>query len=132
VELLVGMGKYSWSNLYITTKSFPLPKEITGPKKVRAKLFHYDKPMYDQDIIKDMESYGYRPANAHELLSFGLIQLEEQEKRCVVGLSAVAADWRLNRKTMCLRSGVDGYGVDLAVFGLGWGGGHWFLAIKEV
>ena len=63
---LIKEKEFDWVNSNITDTLFPEPKEIRND----FKLFHFDKYFSSEDAIKELEKYGWRAANAWELLSW--------------------------------------------------------------
>lgn len=66
LKSLIKAKKLDYVNFNITAKNFPAPKEIGTD----FKLFHFDKSIASEDVIKAMEAEGYHPADLYELLSF--------------------------------------------------------------
>ncbi len=55
-------------NNNITSENFP-EQEIRG----EVKIFHFDRFISSEDVIKEMKQEGYEPANLYELLEYAKI-----------------------------------------------------------
>lgn len=126
---MIAAGKYDYANLNITSKRFPA--KDSGKKELVPAILHYAKPMSSEDVIREMDKRGLRPATIHELCVYGEKYPDEQRKYPIVALGSV---WRVFGGLPC---GVylDSYGserlLDLSVWGDGWHGDHRFLAFRK-
>ena len=129
VEELVRLGDYDWANSNITSPHFPTSR--TGKVETKIKLFHFDQSISSEQAIREMDKAGYRPAEAHELLAFGVKYPDVQREFPVVALGSV---WRRPygfRLVVCLYGiGVKRY-AGLHWFGRGWGDDWRFAAVRN-
>jgi len=89
VENAVKAGKYDWSNSDITTKNFP-PKR-KGKAGIELTLFHFNRSMESDEVVREFDKQGLRPAELPELLSFGAKYPDIQRDFPVVALGSF---WR--------------------------------------
>ena len=69
-EQMIEAGNYNDVNDEITKRNFLFSNDIAvNRKEIRAKLFTFNKEIKTQDIILEMNKFGYRPANLIELLA---------------------------------------------------------------
>lgn len=128
VESLVKKGKYGWSNPSISSKKFPT--KFSEQHKVETKLF-FDYTTYSEDIIVEMKKQGFRPAELHELLTYGIKNPEEQRKYPIIALSSPLRFWRPSRQVAYLGNDRKGRVLDLYYFDTDWHKGCRFLAVRE-
>jgi hypothetical protein len=89
IEQLVKAGKYDWSNPDITSKNFPSNKK--GNAQVSIQLVHFDRTMTSDEVLKELDKQGLRPATLPELLAFGAKYPDKQREFPIVALGSV---WR--------------------------------------
>ena len=119
---LIEKGKFGYVNSDITEANFPDLKS----KAKEYKLFHFDRTIFSEDIIKEMQKEGWEPADLRQLLSWK----DGNEKDWVVALGQEWRDSRGDRGVPYLD--FDGE----RMLRLGWDGGGWharcrFLAVRN-
>jgi len=118
VDQAIADGKYGWKNSDITAKHFPISPEMIGTKvEISGKLFHFNRSMSSEDVIKEMDKDGYRPAVLMEALALAAAYPELQRRFPIIALGSV---WRVsfgNRRVPCLL--VDGYDRKLFLYYFG-------------
>ncbi len=70
IEGLLTAGNYDWENENISDRNFP--QERTGGEQIRIELVHLDRDITNKNALAELDSRGLRPANAAELLAFGV------------------------------------------------------------
>lgn len=58
-------------------------------RSVRMKIFQFKRPIASNEVIKEMEKRGYRPAESSELIAFS----KEYSDSFVVALGSFKTDW---------------------------------------
>lgn len=129
VETMVKEGRYDWKNDDINDKNFPSKR--TGQKEIELKLFHFNKAMASEDVIKEMDKQGYRPAELPELLALGAKHPDEQKKYPIIALGSVWQDWDGGRYVAYLRLGGSERKLGLGCYGIDWGEGCRFAAVSK-
>ena len=108
--------RFDWVSPNITEENFP-------PEKVRNtdyKLFHFDRYVSSEDVVKEMDKEGYNPANIYELLNWK--DWNSKDWVVALGSSCVLGGSR----QVAFLSRVDfGRGLVLDVWGGDWRG-DWF------
>ena len=129
VEDMVKLGKYDWTNSDITSEHFPVTRQ--GKSEVEVELVHFDRVMSSNDVLRELDKQGYRPADLRELLDFGAAYPEEQRKYPIAALGSV---WQLpnGRRRVADLVGSAGY----RGLGLDWLEDDWnefwrFLAVRK-
>ncbi|MDP3729825.1 MAG: hypothetical protein Q8R26_03740 [bacterium] len=89
VESLVEHGRYDWKNRDIISDSFRTGRK--GEANLSLELVHLNQEITSEEVLKELDKRGLRPAELHELLSFGIKYPEEQRKYPIVALGSV---WR--------------------------------------
>ena len=126
---MIAAGKYDWTNSEITEEKFPIIQG-KGSRQVEAALFHFGRYISSEDVIKEMDQAGYRPAKTEELLAFGEHNPEVQRSFPVVELSS-AAVVSGGRSVLFLGADGSGRGLCLGWFGADWGARCRFLAVRK-
>ena len=87
---MIQVGNYDHVNSDITSEHFP----VQGKEKVKCEieLICYGRCMQSDDVVRDLESRGMRPATLFELLAFGAQYPEQQREFPVVALGSVWQD----------------------------------------
>ncbi len=88
LEAMIAAGRYDWANSDITAKRFPVEGEGKVTKK--AKLYHFNRSMTSEEVIRELDKQGKRPATIEELLAFGAQHPEIQRQFPVVALGSSA------------------------------------------
>ena len=126
---MIAGGKYDWVNENITRENFPTTGQ--GKQEREVVLFHFNRFISSDDVIKEMASAGYRPAMLEELLALGETQPELQRQFPIVALGSV---WRVSggfREVPYLDGCGAGRYLGLRCFGGGWCGGCRFAAVRN-
>ena len=89
VEKAVKAGKYYWKDDDITDKNFP-PKR-SGSAEIDIQLVNFNKNMSSEDVLKELDKMGLRPAELPELLVLGTKYPNEQKRYPIIALGSV---WR--------------------------------------
>lgn len=84
VEQLVEAGKYGWSNDDITSHNFPSFER--GMAQVVVYLVNFNSDISSEDVIRELDRQGLRPATLKELLTLGVAQPDLQCKNPIVAL----------------------------------------------
>mgnify|MGYP001565934880 CR=1 FL=1 len=129
IEALVKECGCDYNNDDITSKNFPTKR--TGQCKVETKTYHFNKVMTSEEAIAEMKKDGFRPAETHELLAYGIKNRDEQRKYPIVGLGSVWQYWFGFRRVAYLYGYAGKRYLYLSFFGSGWYGGDRFLAVRE-
>jgi len=126
---MISAGAYDWVNSDITSEHFPVKGE--GRVELVPELVHYGKSMSSDDIIRDMDKRGLRPATLPELLAYGEKNPEKQREFPIVALDSVGRGRRGYRCVACLCCGGSARGLGLSVWSGGWDGHFRFLAFRK-
>lgn len=119
---LIASKKFDWVNPDIE-KHFTL-EDVQGTE---YKLYHFDRTIFSEDAMKEMEKEGYSAANFHELLLWD----KWNDKDWVVALgSARKVDG--DRRVPYLGEGGSGRKLGLGWWDGGWGSGYRFLAVRNL
>jgi len=89
LERMIEDGKYDWNNSDINAKNFPI--EGKGTAEVDIELVHFNRVMESDDVLKELDKMGFRPATLPELLAFGAKYLDKQREFPIVALGSA---WR--------------------------------------
>jgi hypothetical protein len=127
-EMIVA-GKYDWANEDINADHFPI--QGSGQQDVVIELVHYGRNMSTDDVLKDLESKGMRPAILLELLAFGVTYPEKQREFPIFALGSVWQDSSGFRSVPCLIGGGSERGLFLGWSDGGWSGGCRFAAVRK-
>lgn len=131
LDEMIKAGNYDWVNWDISEKHFPVQGQ--GQTELNIELIHYGKHMESDDVVRDLEGYGLRPATLSELLAFGAAYPNKQREFPIVALGSVWRSWSGSglRCVLCLRGGGSGRELGLYVWGSGWRGGCRFAAVRK-
>jgi len=126
---MLAVGKYDWKNNDITTKHFPT--QDNGQAEVEIFLVHIGRDMGTDNVLKELDARGLRPAKIEELLALGADQPELQRQFPIIALGSV---WRVSdgsRRVACLgRSGAE-RSLGLRWYGFGWDDVCRFAAVRK-
>ncbi|MFH1036815.1 MAG: hypothetical protein V1756_02030 [Patescibacteria group bacterium] len=89
VEEMIKSGLYDVLDGDITSKRFPTKR--VGKTEIAVKLVHFNRPISNDEAIKELNLMGYRPAKFYELLAFGEKYPEIQRKFPIIAPGSV---WR--------------------------------------
>jgi len=87
VENVVKEGKFERSNDEINCKNFP---RLKNGKKFEKEivLFKFDRDMWANDVIEEMDRVGYRPATIWELVALFIREASLAERFHIVALGS--------------------------------------------
>jgi len=126
---MISAGKYDWTDSDITSNSFPVKGE--GKQEREHVLFHFNRFISSDDVIKEMDKAGFQPAVIEELLALGEAQPELQKQFPIVALGSVWRDSDGYCHVPCLsRYGVE-RGLNLDYFEDDWDEDYRFLARRK-
>jgi len=126
---MVASGKYNWVNPDINAKNFSV--EGTGKVEANIELIHFNRTMESDEVLRELDRMGYRPANLPELLAFGASYPEKQREFPIVALGSI---WRRlggRRNVAFLYSCAGGRKLDLGWCENGWGDRCRFAAVRK-
>jgi len=129
IEDKVVAGKYDWSNEDITSEH--LPTSRIGTAESSIKLFHFDQGISSEEVLKEMEKEGYRPAEACELLSFGVKHPDVQREFPIIALGSVWQSPGGHRYVVYLHRDGAGRDASLHWLDLDWPGSCRFAAVRK-
>ena len=127
VKEAIKAGKYDWENDDINDKNF-LSKR-SGSALIDIRLVHFNKDMSFEDVLKELNKMGLRPAKLPELLALGAECPAEQRKYPVVALGSVWQDSLGDRSVPCLDRPGSERGLGLCCFEGDWGASFRFAAV---
>ena len=128
VESMVAHGKYDWKDDNITTKNFPTTRK--GEANLVLELVHFNKALTSEEVLKELDKRGLRPAELHELLAFGEKYPDIQRQLPVIALGSVWQYWDGDRYVPYLRDGGE-RDLDLYWIDYGWGEDCRFAAVRK-
>lgn len=126
---MIAAGKYDWTNSDITAKHFPVKGE--GKAEVEIQLVHFDRVMESDDVIRELDRQGLRPAAIEELLAFGAKYPDMQREFPIVALKTVWQHANGNRLVNCLRRYGSERRLSLYWFGFRWHEFYRFAAVRR-
>ena len=136
VDQLKNMSNYDFMSFEITSQLFPNTKNTDV--KMEGVLIDFDddrkypRGIESDEVIKELDKMGLRPADHHELLSFGAQHPKVQKEFPVVGLGS-SPNIKLNnvRVILSLNFFRDQRELLLEVWGGKWAKDRRFLAFKK-
>lgn len=90
VEQLVKKGKYYWPSHDVTSGHFPSSEK--GVAEVLVYLVNFNYDISSEDVLKELDRQGLRPATLKELLSLSIVQPDLQHNNPIVGLGSTRRD----------------------------------------
>lgn len=87
LSAMIAAGKYDWVDDNITDEHSPINSK--GEVELNSEPVHYGKRMGSDDVVRDLESRGLRPATLPELLAFGASYPDKQREFPIVALGSV-------------------------------------------
>ncbi|MEK7078409.1 MAG: hypothetical protein AAB911_02465 [Patescibacteria group bacterium] len=126
---MISAGHYDSVNDDITADHFPVSGE--GVVEVKLELVHFDRVMESDDVLKELDKDGLRPATLAELLAFGAKYPDIQRQFPIIALGAVWQNRRGYRSVPALWGSSIGRFLDLHYFDDGWDGYYRFLAVLK-
>src|SRR5258706_720221 len=129
LEQLVKAGKYDWFNDDITGRNFPSSEK--GTAQVLVYLVNFNRDINSEDVVKELDRQGLRPATLKELLALGASYPDLQRKDLIVALGSTWRDSGGRVRVPCLGGGESNR--DLRLF---WWDGDWssywrFAAVRK-
>ncbi len=132
LEQMIAAGRYDWKNQDINQKNFPIPPSKCGKKEeVAIELKHFNRTMESEEVLRELDKDGFRPANVFELQAFAERYPEKQREFPIVALGSVWRGWRGRRCVACLYGGSVGRDLRLDYFDSGWGSDCRFAAVRK-
>lgn len=128
LDEMIEAGNYDWVNTEITDKHFPIKRR---KKTIDIELVNYNTSMKSDDILKDLNKRGLRPATLPELLAFGTTHPDRQRDVPIVALGSA---WRFARDYPQVAGiGHDdrGRALDLESWGAKWRVSCRFAAVRK-
>lgn len=113
----IAAGKYEFVDDYITAEHFKLEGEIVVDTELV--LYHPNRDIESDDVVKELDQVGLRPATLQELCAFGEKYSDIQREFPIVALGSVCVDPNGDRSIPCLVRDVE------RKFGLVYWDGEW-------
>ena len=129
IEQSVKAGKYDWANDSINAKHFP--SQTKGMAEVEIILVKFEKDMESDDVVKQLDEQGLRPAELEELLAFGEKYSDVQRNFPVVALGSVWQNPYGNRYVPDLFGGTGERWLGLDWWSLRWNSYCRFAAVRK-
>lgn len=129
LQRLIAIGKYDLVNPNITDKNFLVPENFvlgTDPK-----IFHFNRSIKSEDVIKEMDKEGYCSAMIWDLLDYGAKNPEEQRDFPIVGLGSVGGVISGGRSVPYLYGGGSERSLLLSFWDGDWGEECCFLGVRK-
>lgn len=129
LQRLISVGKYYRVNPVITDKNFLVPENFvlgTDPK-----IFHFNRGITSEDVVKEMDKEGYCPAMIWDLLDYGAKNPEEQRDFPIVGLGSVGGVSSGGRSVPYLCGGGSERSLLLSLWDGDWGDDCRFLGVRK-
>jgi hypothetical protein len=92
------------------------------------KVYHFDRTVTSEDVVKEMAKDGYLPANLSELLAYAKDDWNGKDWIVSLGSEALVRGYR---RVPCLDRGGAGRDLDLSWWDDGWHGLSLFLAVRN-
>lgn len=130
LEEMIAAGRYDWKNDDITAKHFPERGE--GVSDIEIQLVHFNRVMGSSDeVIREFDKMGLRPASIEELLAFGAKYPDVQRQFPIVALKSLWRRLRGHRYVPYLDRNVHERCLYLYVFEGGWYENYRFAAVRK-
>lgn len=126
VEEMVMAGKYDRSSFEIKSKNFPSEKK--GTSDVVIQLVHFDGFIESEEVLRELDKQGLRPATLPEILALGAQHPYLQRKFPIVALGLT---WHGGRVVACLWGDARNRGLGFDWLGIRWDGLHRFAAVRK-
>ncbi len=85
---MIASGRYDWKNDDITTERFPVKGK--GKVETTVELIHLNRVIATDEVKKEIDKMGMRPATMEELLAFGATFPEVQRRFPIIALGSVS------------------------------------------
>lgn len=125
----ISAGKYDYANDYITAEHFKLEGEIVVDTELV--LYHPDRNIGSEDVVKELDQVGLRPATLQELCAFGEKYPDIQREFPCVALGSVCVDAGGNRNVPYLYRWYAKRELDLDDWDVEWYPCYRFLAARK-
>lgn len=125
---MIKAGWYDWVNSDITEKYFSM--NSTGTKEVVTRLVHFNQYLSSDDVLRELDKRGLRPATIAELLAFGAKYPELQRQFPIVALGSIWQHLGLRFVPYLYGRGSERR-LSLDWFEYGWYDGYRFLAVRK-
>jgi hypothetical protein len=90
LDEMISAGKYELVNNNISPGSCPIPGDMIGRvEKLKSRVFHFNRLLYNKSVFKKMKKEGFRPATAHEIIAFGAQVPDLQRNFPIIGLGSI-------------------------------------------
>jgi hypothetical protein len=98
---LIAAGKYDSVDDMITGEHFPITNH--GPATINLVLISFPHDRTPMDVLRTIDSLGYRPANIEELLAFGALrQWDSLSANRIVALGSQWIDGTYDRRVVTI------------------------------
>jgi hypothetical protein len=126
---MIKEGKYNWHDPAVSRSHFPVKGK--GKISLNLELLNYGKFMKTDNIFRDMDSCGLRPATIFELLALGATYPEKQLEFPIIALGSVWPNACGDGCVGCLRRDVEGRGLYLSLYHGPWRSHYRFAAVRK-
>jgi hypothetical protein len=123
----IDAGDYQGVHSSITSENFPSTRH--GQTQLEMILVRYERRMTSEEVLRELDEAGLRPAELPEFLAFGATYPGVQREFSVVGLGSVWQDRKGYRNVPCLYTASEGRYLDLHWWDDGWYSYSRFAAI---
>jgi hypothetical protein len=127
VEEMIRAGKYDRASSEINSQNFPAEKK--GVSDLLIHLVRFDGFMESEEVLRELDKQGLRPATLPELLALGAQHPYLQRRFPIVALGLV---WHGGRVVACLWGDARNRGLGYDWLGIRWDGLHRFAAVPKV
>jgi hypothetical protein len=124
----INRGKYDWVTSHITEERFPI--DVLADYSAEYKLFHFNRPIFSEDVIKEMEKEDFQPGTLAELLVLGETRPELQRQFPIVALGSVCLTSTGFHDVPILESFGQWRKLRLGCFEIKWHPMYRFLAVR--
>lgn len=128
LEEMIVAGGYDWKHDAITSERFPLSGE--GKVERIVELIHFNRTISSDEVERELDKMGLRPATIEELLAFGATFPETQRKSSIVALGS-CLEVHGESCVACLSGTDSDRGIGLSDLDRNWGGMSRFLAVRK-
>ena len=126
---MIEKGKFNWVNDNINSKNFPI--EGKGQVETEVVLFHFNKTITSEEVIKEMEKEGYCPANIAELLALAEKEPDLQRQFPIASLGSVWRGPSGFHDVSCLSRSISARYLNLYWFEDSWNDDWRFAALRK-
>jgi hypothetical protein len=123
LKQLIKQNKFDYVDSDITETNFP----DNGRHLKDFKLFHFNRNISSENVVKEMEKEGYVPANIYELLEWK----DWNDKDSIVALGSVWLHWNGYRSVAYLDSDGSRRRLNLCIWDGDWFDDGRFLAVRK-